>query len=131
MWTDSCSAQTEQCLQCVFLGLVSAVRNISNVFFLGYCPLCTTSVMCFSRVIVRCAQHRQYVFLGLVSAVRGAHTFFVRTAPPAPERSEENVGKKSFLFYLSTVRGALTFLYKQKSMQKELPHGRPLAKNWS
>jgi hypothetical protein len=43
--------------------------------------------------------------------VRGAPTFSVWTAPPAPERSEENVGKKSFLFYLSTVRGALTFLF--------------------
>jgi hypothetical protein len=50
-------------------------------------------------------------FLGLLSAVRGAHTFFVRTVPPAPERSEENVSKKSFLFYLSTVRGAITFCW--------------------
>jgi hypothetical protein len=95
--------------QCVFLGLVSAVRNTGNAFFSGYCSLWATSVMRFSRVGVRCAQHQQCVFLGLLSAVRGVHTFFVRTVPPAPERSEENVSKKNFLFYLSTVRGAITF----------------------
>jgi hypothetical protein len=59
MWADSCSAQTEQCLQCVFLGLVSAVRNTGNAIFFVFCQQWVRMAISIAWITVNCLHYQQ------------------------------------------------------------------------